>query len=42
MTDPYPTIEESATAVVKAVAARRARRAATALTTAVELSSIDG
>ncbi len=46
MTDPYPTIEESATAVVKAVAARRARHRAdhthTGLTTAAIAERVTG
>jgi hypothetical protein len=46
MTDPYPTIEESAIAVVKAVAARRARHRAdpthTGLTTAAIAERVTG
>ena len=46
MTDPYPTIEESSTAVVKAVAARRARHRAdptyTGLTTAAIAERVTG
>ena len=46
MTDPYPSIEESPTAVVKAVAARRARHRAdpahTGLTTAAIAERVTG
>ncbi len=46
MSDPYPTIEESAIAVVKAVAARRARHRAdpthTGLTTAAIAERVTG
>ena len=46
MTDPYPSIEESSTAVVKAVAARRARHRAdpahTGLTTAAIAERVTG
>jgi hypothetical protein len=46
MTDPYPTIEESATAVAKAVAVRRARHRAdpthTGLTTAAIAERVTG
>jgi hypothetical protein len=46
MTDPYPTLDESATAVVKAVAARRARHRAdpthTGLTAAAIAERVTG